>query len=116
VRGVIVVERPTEAEGTEALPILVALAKAARRADVLVLFEFEQGAAAGVWDLYSALKQPRWGLALQPDEGDGGSPFRENFGRVKRADFPVGRGFAIESGRVLPIHVAVPEDSSGVLV
>ena len=106
-RGVIVVERPTEAEGTEALPILVALAKAARRAEVLVLFEFEQGAASGVWDLYSALKQPRWGLALQPDEGDGGSPFRESFGRVKRADFPEGRGFAVESGRVLPVQVAV---------
>ena len=106
-RGVIVVERPTEAEGTEALPILVALAKAARRAEVLVLFEFEQGAASGVWDLYSALKQPRWGLALQPDEGDGGSPFRESFGRVKRADFTEGRGFAVESGRVLPVQVAV---------
>lgn len=105
-RSVIVVERPTEAEGTEALPMLVALAKAARRADVLVLFEFEQGAASGVWDLYSALKQPRWGLALQPDEGDGGSPFRESFGRVKRADFPAGRGFAVESGRILPVQVA----------
>lgn len=104
-RGVIVVERPTEAEGTDALPILVALAKAARRADVLVLFEFEQSAASGVWDLFSALKQPRWGLALQPDEGDGGSPFRESFGRVKRADFPPGRGFAVDSGRILPIHV-----------
>jgi S-DNA-T family DNA segregation ATPase FtsK/SpoIIIE len=107
-RGVIVVERPTEAEGTEALPILVALAKTAKRADVLVLFEFEQGAAAGVWDLYSALKQPRWGLALQPDEGDGGSPFRENFGRVQRADFPVGCGFAVESGRIQPVLVATP--------
>jgi S-DNA-T family DNA segregation ATPase FtsK/SpoIIIE len=90
------------------LPILVALAKTAKRADVLVLFEFEQGAAAGVWDLYSALKQPRWGLALQPDEGDGGSPFRENFGRVQRADFPVGCGFAVESGRIQPVLVATP--------
>lgn len=105
-RGVIVVERPTEADGTEALPILVALAKAARRADVLVLFEFEQGAASGVWDLYSTLKQPRWGIALQPDEGDSGSPFRESFGRVKRADFPEGRGFAVESGRISPVQVA----------
>ena len=110
-RGVIVVERPTEAEGTEALPILVALAKAARRSEALVLFEFEQGGAAGVWDLFGALKQPRWGLALQPDEGDGGSPFREGFGRVKRADFPPGRGFAVDAGRSTPIHVALPPAS-----
>lgn len=105
-RGVIVVERPTEAEGTDALPMLVALAKAARRADVLVLFEFEQSAASGVWDLFGALKQPRWGLALQPDEGDSGSPFRETFGRVKRAEFPAGRGFMVEAGRITPVHVA----------
>lgn len=106
-RGVIVVERPTEAEGTEAMPMLIALAKAARRAEVLVLFEFEQGVASAVWELFSALKQPRWGLALQPDETDSGSPFRETFGRAKRADFPEGRGFAVEAGRVTPIQVAL---------
>ncbi|MGD9606096.1 MAG: FtsK/SpoIIIE domain-containing protein [Leucobacter sp.] len=104
---IIVVERPTEAEGTEALPMLVALAKAARRAETLVLFEFEQGGASGVWDLFGVLKQPRWGLVLQPDEGDGGSLFREGFGRVKRADFPPGRGFAVEGGRTTPVQVAL---------
>lgn len=105
-RTVVVVERPTEAEGTAALTELVALAKVARRADALVLFEFEQGTGAGVWDLFSALKQPTWGLALQPDEGESQSPFRERLGRVKRTNFPPGRGFAIEGGRVTPIHVA----------
>ncbi len=112
-RGVVVVERPAEAEGTEALAELVALARAARRSEVLVLFEFEQGTGAGIWDLFTALKQPGWGLALQPDEGEGQSPFRETFGRVKRADFPPGRGFAVESGRVTPVHVA---EASGTLV
>lgn len=112
-RGVVIVERPAEAEGTEALAELVALARAARRSEVLVLFEFEQGTGAGIWDLFTALKQPGWGLALQPDNGEGQSPFRESFGRVKRADFPPGRGFAVESGRVTPVHVA---DASGTLV
>ncbi|MCB1273669.1 MAG: FHA domain-containing protein [Leucobacter sp.] len=107
--GVVVVERPTDAEGTEALPALVALAKAARRADVLVLFEFETGAASAAWDLLAAVKQPRWGVALQPDAEDGGSPFREGFGRVRRRDFPPGRGFALEAGRVTPIQVAWPD-------
>ena len=104
------IERPADAEGTEALPELIALAKAARRSDVLVLFEFEQGSGSAIWDLFSALKQPNWGLALQPDSTEGQSPFREPVGRVKRADFPVGRGVAIESGRVQPVHVAFPED------
>lgn len=109
-RGIVVIERPADAEGTEALPELIALAKAARRSEALVLFEFEQGSGNGIWDLFSALKQPSWGLALQPDSSEGQSPFRESMGRVKRADFPVGRGLAIESGRVRPVHVALPEE------
>ncbi|WP_449277691.1 FtsK/SpoIIIE domain-containing protein [Leucobacter sp. GX24907] len=104
--GVIVVERPAEAEGSAALSHLVALAKAARRSNVLVLFEYEMGAASAIWDLYQALKQPTWGLSLQPDDGESQSPFRESLGRVKRADFPPGRGFAIEGGRTTPVHVA----------
>ncbi|MDI6023101.1 hypothetical protein QBL02_06030 [Leucobacter sp. UT-8R-CII-1-4] len=72
-----------------------------------MLSKFEQSSASGVWDLFSALKQPRWGLALQPDEGDGGSAFRESFGRVKRADFPPRRGFTVDSGRILQIHVGI---------
>lgn len=107
-RLVIVVERPAEAEGTPALAELVALAKAARRARALVLVEFEQGTGAAVWDLFSALKQPTWGLSLQPDEGESQTPFRESLGRVKRAHFVPGRGVAIEGGRVTPVHVAVP--------
>lgn len=112
-RGVIVVERSTEAEDTAALPQLVALAKAARRSGVLVIFEFESGRASGVWELFSALKQPGWGLSLQPDDDEAQTPFREGLGRVRRVDFPPGRGFAIEGGRVTPIHVAVaPEPSA----
>lgn len=108
-RGIIVIERPAEAEGTGALPALVALAKIARKADVLVLFEFEQGAGSGIWELFSALKQPSWGLSLQPDESESQTPFRESLGRVKRADFPPGRGFMVLGGRVTPAHVAMPE-------
>ncbi|RGE19472.1 FtsK/SpoIIIE domain-containing protein [Leucobacter sp. wl10] len=107
-RSVIVIERPADAEGTEALGELVALARAARRAEALVLFEFEQGTGGPVWELLSALRQPNWGLALQPDEGESQSPFRESFGRTGRADFPPGRGFAVESGRVTPVQVALP--------
>mgnify|MGYP001321785490 CR=1 FL=1 len=107
-RALIVVERPGDAEGTAALPHLVALAKAARRARALVLFEFEPGTGGAIWDLYSALRQPTWGLALQPDEAESQSPFREPLGRVRRDEFPPGRGFAIEGGRLTPVQVALP--------
>ena len=111
-RGVIVVERAVMAEGSRALPELVALAKAARRAGVLVLFEFEMGAASAIWELYQVLKQPTWGLSLQPDEAESQSPFRENLGRVKRTGFPPGRGMAIERGSVTAVHVALARGPS----
>jgi len=105
--GVVVVERPAAAEGTAALPELVALAKAARRSDALVLFEFEQGRGSASWDLLGALRQPNWGLSLQPDDGETQTPFREFLGRVSRADFPPGRGFSVEGGRARPVQVAM---------
>ena len=108
-RGVIVIERPAEGEGSIAISQLVALAKAARRASVLVIFEYEIGTAGAIWELYQALKQPRWGISLQPDDGASQHPFTESLGRVKRADFPPGRGFAFESGTVTPVHVALSE-------
>ena len=105
--GVIVIERTAEAEGTEAVAALVTLAKVARRAHVLVIFEFELG-VTNSWELTTALKQPRWGVSLQPDDTDSGSPFRVALGRMKRTDFPPGRGFVIENGRATPIQIALP--------
>ena len=104
---VIAVERAAYAEGTEALSALVALAKVCRRAEVLLIVEYELGAAAGVWELLGVLKQARWGVALQPDETDSGTPFRNVFGRVRRGDFPPGRGFVIEGGRATPVQLAL---------
>jgi len=107
-RGVIVVERACDAEGTVALPALVALARAARRADALVVFEFELGGLSS-WELGTALQQPRWGVILQPDENDAPSPLRATLGRVRRADSPPGRGYAVERGRATPVQVALPD-------
>ncbi|MGK0716341.1 FtsK/SpoIIIE domain-containing protein [Leucobacter sp. W1153] len=104
---VIAVERATSAEGTEALSALVSLAQACRRADALLVVEFELGAAAGVWELLGVLKQARWGISLQPDESDSGTPFRHVQGRVRRGDFPPGRGFVIEAGRAIPVQLAL---------
>lgn len=104
--GVVVVERPAEADGTDAVLALAALAKAARRSRALVVFECEQGALNQVWDLFSALKQPTWGIALQPDATETQTPFRESFGRVKRTDFPAGRGLFIEHGWLRQLQIA----------
>ncbi|MGO1538021.1 MAG: FtsK/SpoIIIE domain-containing protein [Leucobacter sp.] len=111
-RGVIVVEQPAAAQSSTALAELIALVKISRRAGILMLVEYEQGAAHAAWELFSALKQPSWGVSLQPDSGDSQSPFRESFGSVKRSDFPPGRGFCAQAGHVTPVHIAVPDNYS----
>lgn len=104
---IVVIERAVDAEGTAALTQLVALARAARRGSGLVIFEFEQSSGAS-WELLSALRQPTWGLSLQPDAAESHSPFRESMGRVRRADFVQGRGMSVERGAVRQVHVALP--------
>ncbi|UOQ61649.1 FHA domain-containing protein [Leucobacter rhizosphaerae] len=106
-RMLVVVERAADAADPGAQRALAALARAARRSAALVLFDLEPGAAAQYWELLGALKQPTWGLTLQPDAGEPHSPFREPLGRARRADFAPGRGFAIEAGRVTPALIAV---------
>src|SRR5690606_38238627 len=60
--GVVVVERAGDAESAETVAELAALAKIARRANVLVICEFEMGTANSIWELYQVLKQSTWGI------------------------------------------------------
>ena len=50
-------------------------------------------------------KAGRRGL-LQPSEMDGDSLLGTGLGRIRRADFPAGRGFLVHSGRALKLQVA----------
>lgn len=106
---IIVVERPTYAESTDALSSLITLAKSAKRSEALVIFEFETNSSRNIWELMSVLRQPSWAIALQPDENDSATPIFENLGRVKRSDFQPGRGFYVSSGLVQPVLIAQTE-------
>jgi len=44
-------------------------------------------------------KQSRQGIVLKPDTYDGDTIFKTAFGKVKRGDSPVGRGFFVQAGR-----------------
>ena len=106
--GVIVVEQPGVVAQPSTTAALVALARAARRADVLVVFEWELGAGTEQWELLGAVKQPTWGVLLQPGSVAGQTVFREDPGRSARAREHPGRGVVIERGRATPVQVAVP--------
>ena len=107
--GIVVVERAAEVEGAEAITALVALTRVARRANVMILFEFEQGSSHGAWELRQALKRPRWGIVLHPDPTESSVIYGVSYGRRGQPDMPPGRGVVVSAGRPEPIQVALPD-------
>jgi S-DNA-T family DNA segregation ATPase FtsK/SpoIIIE len=105
---IIVIEAPGDFTGTAAENALQDLVKAARTAGQLVVAEGETQSLQGSWGLVSAVRFSRRGIVLQPDQTDGDSLFRTSFPRVRRADFPRGRGLLVQDGRSQRVQVALP--------
>lgn len=104
---VIVVEGIGEFLNTSADYVLADLVKLARSNGLTVIAEGETSTLGGSWPLLSGVKGARQGLILQPDQMDGDSLFQTSLGRVKRADFPPGRGMYVRAGRSSRVQVAV---------
>ena len=47
------------------------------------------------------------GVALRPDSFDGDSVFKTPFPKVKRSEFPEGRGIFVQNGRTATVHLPV---------
>lgn len=82
------------------------LLKACKAADHLVIADGETSTVQGSWPLLQAVKAPRHGVALQPDQMDGDSVFNTSFPRMSRAEFPAGRGMYVRAGRAVKVQVA----------
>jgi DNA segregation ATPase FtsK/SpoIIIE, S-DNA-T family len=108
----IVVEDIAGFAGTPAENEIVRLLGLARNSDIPVIAEAETVTAHNAWQLLNELKTARAGLSLQPNDGDGMLLFRTDFPGAVRAEFPVGRGILVESGRTTRIQVALPRATS----
>ncbi|MBO1741680.1 FtsK/SpoIIIE domain-containing protein [Leifsonia sp. TF02-11] len=106
-RLLIVVEGVGDFEGDPVEAQTARLVKVARRAGVAVVAECDPVTAPTAWQIFAELKAARAGLVLQPDEGDGLALFRTPFPRVPRGEFPAGRGYLIEGGRLTRLQIAV---------
>ncbi|HKT56622.1 MAG TPA: hypothetical protein VJR25_07610, partial [Microbacterium sp.] len=105
----VLVEQITEFTGTEAEMAVDTLVKAAIRAELLVVGEAETSTWSSAWQLGQPFKSARRGLLLTPSEGDSDSMFGTPTGRIKRSDFPAGRGFLIDRGRARKVQVALAD-------
>jgi S-DNA-T family DNA segregation ATPase FtsK/SpoIIIE len=102
----LVVESPAEFLNTAADLPLQDLVKELRQEGHLVVGEGDTQSMAGSWPLLQAIRFSRRGIVLQPDQTDGDLLLRTSFPRVRRADFPAGRGLLVREGRVMKVQVA----------
>jgi len=102
----IFVEALPEFTGTEAEFELDRLLRLAAREEHFVVGEGESSSWGQAYTLSGPFKAARRGLALAPGDMDGDVLFGTPLGRIRRADFPPGRGFLIESGRASKVQIA----------
>ncbi|MFD1715777.1 FtsK/SpoIIIE domain-containing protein [Amnibacterium flavum] len=102
----VVVESLADFLSTPADAPLVALFKALKRSDNLLIAESETSTWASSWPLLLEVKSARRGIALQPDQSEGDLLFRTSFPRAKRSQFPVGRGYLVAGGKTSLVQLA----------
>lgn len=107
-RTIFVLPAIADLASSEAEFALERLVRIVGRSDALLVAEGE----TSTWSQYSAfsplLKAAKSGLLLAPSELDGDLVFGTPIGRVRRADFPAGRGFLIGRGRAIRLQIAMP--------
>ena len=82
------------------------LIRASTREGQFVVGENESASWSQAYVLAQPFKAGRRGLLLQPSDMDGDSLLGTGLGRIRRADFPAGRGFLVYSGRAMKLQVA----------
>jgi len=105
----IVIEAIGDYVSTPADADLVALMKAAKRNDHFVIAEGETSTLMPSWPLLMEVKSARRGFALQPDPQEGDILFRTSYPRAKRSEFPPGRGWLVQAGKVRRVQLALPD-------
>ncbi|NKG21698.1 FtsK/SpoIIIE domain-containing protein [Paeniglutamicibacter terrestris] len=104
---VFVVENISEFADSDAERPLKELIKAINLSDHFLVADGDVNQFSSSFGLLGELKSNRHGLVLKPDGYDGESIFKVPFPRVKRHEFPPGRGFMVQNGQRALVHVAL---------
>lgn len=106
---ILVIEGLSEYVSTPVEGALVDIIKAIRRNGHLVVGEQETSAWASGWPLIGEIRNARHGIVVQPDPADGDVLFKEAFPRVKRSEYPLGRGIYVRSGKQWTVQLPLPQ-------
>ncbi|MCB0910586.1 MAG: FHA domain-containing protein, partial [Propionibacteriaceae bacterium] len=106
---VLVFEGLGEFVSTPVESALLDLIKNARRNGHLVVAEQDTSAWGSGWPIISEVRNNRHGLVMQPDPNDGDILFKVALPRIKRSDYPQGRGVYVRSGKQWTVQVPLPD-------
>jgi len=108
---IVIEDIPHLADGAADRPMR-ALLQAMNNSDHMLIGEAEITRASGSIGVLGEWKSGRQGIVLKPETYDGESLFKVPFSRMKRSDFPVGRGIMVQAGRAITMQMPyVPEQS-----
>jgi S-DNA-T family DNA segregation ATPase FtsK/SpoIIIE len=108
--GVVIIENLTDFVQSPADSAMQEMIKTVTANGHLVVSDGEPTPLSGLPQLVQAARASRVGVVLQPEQGDG-TLFRAQFPRVKKADFPSGRGLYVAKGQS-PVIVQVAQAGS----
>jgi S-DNA-T family DNA segregation ATPase FtsK/SpoIIIE len=107
---IVIEDMPHLADGPADRPMR-ALLQAMNNSDHMLIGEAEISRASGSIGVLGEWKSGRQGIVLKPETYDGDAIFKSPFGRVKRADFPVGRGIFVQAGRAITMQMPFVADA-----
>ncbi|WP_425843919.1 FtsK/SpoIIIE domain-containing protein [Agrococcus sp. TSP3-2-1] len=112
-RIMIVMENVPQFADSDAERALKGLFQAINRSDHLLVGDADVTQVTGGFGFIGDFKAGRKGIVLKPDAYDGDSVFKVPFPKVKRSDFPEGRGIFVQQGRAVTVQLPlVPDDEA----
>lgn len=107
---IVIEDIPHLADGPADRPMR-ALLQALNNSEHMLIADAEISRASGSIGVLGEWKAGRQGIVLKPDTYDGDTIFKTPFGRVKRSDFPVGRGIFVQAGRSVTMQIPFVVDA-----
>ncbi|MEV7633115.1 FtsK/SpoIIIE domain-containing protein [Microbacterium sp. NPDC089318] len=108
---IVIEDIPHLADGAADRPMR-ALLQAMNNSDHMLIGEAEITRANGSIGVLGEWKSGRQGIVLKPETYDGESLFKVPFSRMKRSDFPVGRGIMVQAGRAITMQMPYVPDAT----
>lgn len=104
-RYLIAVENVTQFADSDAERPLKELFQAVNRSDHFLVGDADVANLSSGFGFVGDFKAGRRGVALRPDAYDGDAVFKTPFPKVRRSDFPEGRGFFVQDGRATLVQL-----------